>query len=155
MMPPAAYSRSQRRPPPRERARRRTLRRALPAMPVSRHECPFPSLARNAGPPRLFSLREQEPGPALVSLLLRTTSRSPGRDRCSSTKAVLSSVPLELALTARLDEEEQAGWVGYGPSLGAPGPPADGLAALLSLPGGLPDRLVSTVAAARSCGAVS
>ena len=76
MMPPAAYSRSQRRPHPRERARRRTLRRALPAMPVSRHECPFPSLARNAGPPRLFSLREQEPGPALVSLLLRTTTSS-------------------------------------------------------------------------------
>ena len=53
------------------------------------------------------------------------------------------------------DDEEQAGWVGYGPSLGAPGPPADGLAALLSLPGGLPDRLVATVAASRSGGAIS
>jgi hypothetical protein len=32
------------------------------------------------------------------------TSKRTGRDCCSSTNAVLSRVPLELALTARLDE---------------------------------------------------
>ncbi len=55
MMPPAAYSRSQRRPHRREPARRRTLRRAWPAMRVSRRRMSLPSLARIGGRDARFS----------------------------------------------------------------------------------------------------
>jgi len=38
---------------------------------------------------------------------LKTTSKSAGRDACSSMKAALSSDRLEIELTAPLDDEEQ------------------------------------------------
>ena len=45
-------------------------------------------LARNTGPPRLFALREQEPGPGRVSPLLRTRAGSTTRSSADASFAL-------------------------------------------------------------------
>ena len=46
----------------------------------------------------------EHPGWRSAARLLRTTTRSASREHCSSTKPALSSVFLELALAARMDD---------------------------------------------------